>query len=258
MTLDADVLLAPGSIAALLAFAEHMPKHFFQAQGRIFDKLTGKYRPAGHRIYRTELLELALKHIPQPGCQLRPEQYVVNRMGELGFPERRCGLFIGLHDFEQKFTDVYRKSVVHAVKHTWLLPDMISRCVASRALDTDFDVVLKGLWDGLIMDQPITIDSKRFEAQSAAAIGALALGEKEPLRALVSSDVTGIIDEVLKRKPPDEFASFDIPPLQAFWHDKIRQRFARRGIFGGSVAALGISLKMMGAQLRNIGSRLDA
>jgi len=116
MTLDADVLLTDTAVRRLLGLAEQMPSHFFQIEGKVFDKITGIYRQAGHRIYRTELLPLALEHIPAAGAQIRPELHTITQMVELGYPSRVVPSLVGVHDFEQYYADLYRKSLVHACK----------------------------------------------------------------------------------------------------------------------------------------------
>ena len=74
MTLDADVLLRDGAVAELIEEAETLPENYVEVAGRIHDKLTGDYRPAGHHIYRTCHLKEALSAIPPAGKEIRPDR----------------------------------------------------------------------------------------------------------------------------------------------------------------------------------------
>src|SRR5262249_84141 len=150
MTLDADVLLREGAVEHLVAEAEAMPDNFLQIEGRIHDKLTGLYRHAGHRIYRTNYLERALQEIPPVGTEMRPEYATVQRMEELGFPSQQIGLIVGIHDYEQYFRDIYRKAFVHANKHACLLEELVTRWKRLALQDSDFRIALRALYDGLL------------------------------------------------------------------------------------------------------------
>ena len=62
MTLDADVLLREGAVADFLTAAEALPPEYFQLEGLLHDKLSGLCRNVGHRMYRTQYLDIALQH----------------------------------------------------------------------------------------------------------------------------------------------------------------------------------------------------
>jgi len=169
MTLDADVLLRKTAVSALVAEAEKLPEQYLQIEGRIHDKLTGLYRPAGHRIYRTQYLERCLKEIPAEGAEIRPEYVTLQRMERLGFPSKRIGLISGIHDYEQFYRDVYRKAYVHANKHQVWLAEMVTRWKRLTNEDNDFQFALRGLYDGLMALESPKINPKDY-ADSAAAI----------------------------------------------------------------------------------------
>ena len=180
MTLDADVLLREGAIAELVAEAERLPRHFVQIEGLVHDKLTGLFRKAGHRIYRTRLLTRALEAIPSPGSQVRPESATLQRMQEWGFPSREVGLVVGIHDYEQYYRDVYRKAFVHANKHQVLLADIVSRFKSLPCTDDDFRIALRGLCDGLMSTSAVRIDTRAYSSNARAAIRDLGIREKDP------------------------------------------------------------------------------
>jgi hypothetical protein len=212
MALDADILLAPDAIAELIRAAELMPPHYVQVQGRIWDKIIGTYRPAGPRIYRTELLKLALEYVPEAGSEIRPESYVLEQMGKLGFPSRRVSPILGLHDFEQYYRDLYRKSFVHAKKHLVFLPNILQRCSYHLGGDQDFLVILKGLWDGLMYRGSVSIDSTRYLDSFHRAQAELGLEEKSKLLDEKQFEI-GFPDylRLATHEPPPVFELEDIP-----------------------------------------------
>ncbi len=85
MTLDADVFLRQGAVCKLLSQAKGLPGHYFQIEGLVHDKLTGMYREAGHRMYRTKYLKTALQHIPANNTEIRPEYATPSKNGIIGF-----------------------------------------------------------------------------------------------------------------------------------------------------------------------------
>lgn len=181
MTLDADVLLQAHSVERLVAEANAMPEHFIQLEGLVHDKLTGLYRQAGHRIYRTRFLEKALLEIPSTGTEIRPEFETLERMKGLGFPSRRVDLVVGIHDYEQYYRDIYRKAFVHANKHQIWLGDLVTRWKRLMADDADFRVALRGLYDGLMSFDTPKIDVDEYSSVSMTAVQELNLGEKREL-----------------------------------------------------------------------------
>lgn len=255
VTVDADVLLMENSIEFLVQAAEQMPANYFQLEGRIFDKITGLYRQAGHRIYRTEYLREALKLIPQDGNQIRPEYYTLQHMGQIGYPSRRVAGVVGLHDFEQYYSDLYRKSFVHAIKHKWLVSSLIERCTSHLHQDADFLVILKGMWDGLTTDDTVSIDKNKFLDSSRNVLVNLGLTEKESVGDFktFAQGFRGYFSEkVLEYHIPD-FDSQDEPIVHVEeltnWFHKAVRHFDRHGPVKGSSAALGILLKRIGQYL---------
>lgn len=258
ITLDADVLLMPQAINTLLHAAENMPTHYVQLEGRVFDKILGTYRQAGHRIYRTSLLSKALDFIPQSGTQIRPEYYTLQQLGQQGHPSRRIGAVLGLHDYEQYFADLYRKALVHAVKHRNHLPHLINRC-ANLQSDNDFKVILKGIFDGLTLQQNISIDRDKYTQLAALALTSLGLSEKAPIAnatAMVAQYET-TFDELRNSQPPPDFPTIDLlgsaPPESGYaWQQKLKQRMNERGLFKGSISTAGVLLIKAGQYLERI------
>lgn len=267
MTIDADVMLNPGSVDILRKAAELMPDNYIQLEGRVFDKILGSYRQAGHRIYRTELLPLALKHVPEAGREIRPEYFTLQQVGQHGHPSRRIAEIVGLHDFEQSYADLYRKSFVHARKHREFVGSLIERCSAHLHNDADFLVILKGLWDGLTSSDSISIDKNRFLNKSKQALEELGIDEKAPLSGAEAfiKNYMNYLSTITHEYPPLDFQVQDDPSTnpvlqsqdklitaaarQSKWFAKARQRFEKNGPIKGSVAVIGALLKRIGHYL---------
>jgi hypothetical protein len=181
MTLDADVLLRDGAVTKLIQEAEALPENYVEVQGLIHDKLTGEYRSAGHRIYRTRYLKYALSAIPPAGKEIRPETATLDTMRARGFPNRKVGLVVGIHDYEQYSRDVYRKAFVHANKFAWLAADLIGRWKRLAPCDGDFKVALRGLYDGWMFLETVTIDVDAFPNDLGLILRELNLAEKNEL-----------------------------------------------------------------------------
>src|SRR5690625_1444068 len=86
---------------------------------------------------------------------------------------------MALHDFEQYYKDIYRKSFVHARKHPDLLPDMIKRAVLLKDKDPDYLVMLQAIWDSLIENVEVGIDTRLYTETAENALNKLNLVEKD-------------------------------------------------------------------------------
>jgi hypothetical protein len=181
MTLDADVLLRKTAVSTLVAEAEKLPEKYVQIEGRIHDKLTGLYRPAGHRVYRTQHLKRCLREIPPEGTTVRPEYVTLQNMEQLGFPSKRIDLVCGIHDYEQFYRDIYRKAYVYANKHQVWLAEMVTRWKRLTNEDDDFQFALRGVYDGLMALQLPRIDSEAYTDSVAALLRDFHKPEKERL-----------------------------------------------------------------------------
>lgn len=262
VTVDADVLIIDGAVQTLVNHAEMMPQNFVQLEGRIYDKITGLYRQAGHRIYRTRLLPLALNQIPHDGVQLRPEYFTLQQMGKLGYPSRRISDVVGLHDFEQSYFDIYRKSFVHAIKHPHWVADIIERCVKSLHNDPDYLVILKGLWDGLTTEMAVSIDRRKFLDSGKKSLEYLGLVEKAPIIDMDTfiQGFTEYFNNVIDHNAPPKFVHCDEPnntipnpklSEKTGWIVRAQHRMHQHGLFRGSVATIGALFKRIGERLDN-------
>ena len=181
MTLDADVFLREDAVSKLLLEAEKLPAHYFHIEGLVHDKLTGMYRKAGHRLYRTKYLQTARQLIPRDGSEIRPEYAILQRMETKGFPSLEINAVFGIHDYEQFLRDIYRKAFVHAHKHPNWLPQLFTRFKHLANKQDDFRIALRGLYDGLLSFDEVKIDTRDFVGAADNALEELGLQEKEPM-----------------------------------------------------------------------------
>jgi len=177
--IDADVLLRPGSIETMLAFAETQDPNVCEIQGVVLCKFFGGPRPAGNHLYRTELLEQVIQCIPEEGVNIRPEFHTLNSMQSKGYPWLTVPYLVGLHDFEQFHLDIYRKCFVQAHKHDYLTELFTTFWRSCMRTDEDYRVAMAGFAGGLQHDGQVTIDvsSRLFDVQLAP----LGFQEKAPL-----------------------------------------------------------------------------
>lgn len=168
---DADVIMRPGSIEAMMKQAVLQPANIFELQGLVLDKLFVTLREAGNHLFRTSLLPQMIELIPEEGLSLRPETTAMEGMRSRGYPWARVPYVVGLHDFGQSNRDIFRKCYTHAQKHSHLLNELLPKMRARAATDQDFAVAIAGLAEGLKATSAVRIDiahrpfAERFEAQ---------------------------------------------------------------------------------------------
>lgn len=109
LTVDADVLLNSGAVASLLNQAKTLDG--WQIVGIVKDKLAGRARMAGVRLYRIAALPEALPLVSND--EVRPEGSIARALG--GWEKSRE--VVGKHDFEQFYRDLYRKGQMASIKH---------------------------------------------------------------------------------------------------------------------------------------------
>jgi len=166
---DADVLLRPGSIKKMLSLAEAQEDNVFQVQGKVIDKFFGGPRDAGNHLYRTSLLSAALPLIPEEGVDIRPESHTLDAMEAVGYPTIKVPYIVGVHDFEQYYKDIFRKSFVQAHKHLYRAELFVTIWQEGAERDTDFQVALKGFAAGIEHYGSVFIDARQKEYQDGFA-----------------------------------------------------------------------------------------
>lgn len=155
---DADLLLRPGAVARMLEIAISQPSAVCEVQGYILDKFFGGPRLGGVHLYRTEHLSQALRCIPREGVNIRPEYHTLQAMQAAGSPWRTVRYLVGLHDFEQRYADIFRKCFVQAHKHSNFAELFLSVWRAQAAADADFQVALAGFARGIAHWGAVRID----------------------------------------------------------------------------------------------------
>jgi len=162
--IDADVLLIDSQIDKFLNVVSEYGQDIFCAQGLIIDKLIPIKRPSGIHLYRSQYLEKAISLIPQEGSSMRPESFVKVKMNEQGFPTLQTNVVVGLHDYGQKYIDIYRKAFLHAHKHDEILSLVEEFWRKNMNLDLDYKVALSGALAGKLNRDPLFI-SKNYKRE---------------------------------------------------------------------------------------------
>lgn len=108
LTVDADVLLHPRAVKSILAQAKKWQG--WQVVGRVSDRMSGRDRMAGVRMYRANTLPAVLPYVPEV---VRPEGTLA-RLFAGWEPSKDV---MGLHDHEQWYADYHRKGAQHRAKH---------------------------------------------------------------------------------------------------------------------------------------------
>lgn len=191
--IDADVIMRPGAIDTVLAFAARQKANVFEVQAFVLDKLMVSLRMAGNHLFRTAHLERMIASIPQQDV-VRPETDAMRAMMGRGLEWRAVPHVIGLHDFGQANRDIFRKCFTHSHKHLHLLPQIVAGMRSRSASDPDCQIALQGIAEGLRAESDVRIDvrhkpfNERFEA--------LAIPEKPSLQD--DELALGSVDETLK------------------------------------------------------------
>ena len=215
LCIDADVLVSDDAVSRLMALALESDESVAEIQCYVLDRLFGVPRAAGNHLYRTALLEHALRCIPSPGTSLRPESFVLRLMAAEGFPWIQDEAIIGLHDYEQYYRDIYRKAFLHARKHGGYLPYLARLWRRLAASHPDYRVALWGLRSGLAHEGSVDLD---VDDPAFADVDRLLSDydwlEKAPLAPSAISE--GIVaDMVAQHKPPPEYEMYvrlrDVP-----------------------------------------------
>lgn len=204
LCVDADVLLRTDSISTAIDIMEGQSSNVFELQGYMLDKFFGGPREAGFHLYRTALLEKGLEFIPKEN-NIRPETKTLSKMHELGFPFLRVPLLFGLHDFEQYYSDIFRKCFVQAHKHLYRSELLISVLRDGMDTDPDLKVGLDGFVAGLYHPGEVAIDAD--QQNYSAEFQKLNLNEKPELSAN-EVDYCWVERIIKKWKEPEIFRKY--------------------------------------------------
>lgn len=252
ITVDADMLILPGAFNELQKQAESMPVNYFQLQGRILDKISGEIRKAGPRIYRVSLLSEALRLSQTYEDSIRPEALIVGEMGKNGHRSRYISYVTCLHDYEQFYKDLYRKSFVHARKHEEFVSSIIQWSVKNLKTDPDFKVILKALWDGLFYNDVISIDTRIFAGKAEKALNELGMQEKASIPDNYSyHDLlkTEVPENVLQQKTAIDYHDQPVSDTGYGW--RLKRSLKQKGFLNSIRSVLGVILISAGNRIKN-------
>ena len=244
LCIDSDVLVKDSSINKLIQYADSLPENVFEVQGLILDKFIPIKRCAGNHLFRTKLLPKAITLIPPEGSTLRPEGTTIKKMVELGYPYAVSDTLIGLHDFEQFYSDIYRKCYTHAHKHKYMFSE-IEQFWKNHSEDLDYQVASLGAIAGKVNKGTVLIDKKYLLEESLFALEIKGITEKNEISP--KSFETDLVDQIYQQFPiHPELQKNLFPPNQ--WNQIIEKK--KRSVLRKNVST---ALDHFGSQLERVG-----
>jgi hypothetical protein len=207
LCIDADVLVTNNAVEVLVKHAEEQDEKVCEVQAQVLDKFTGKARAAGNHLYRTSLLQEVLKRIPVEGVDIRPEYHTLCKMKEDGFPWVEFSDVIGLHDYEQSYKDIFRKTFIYAHKFSQFLPMLVEYWREKSKNDSDYVVALWGLSAGIAVTDDIRININKYPKKIYNFYNEDKLQEKEDL---IDSNFLYSVEDVI-----DQFISGGAESLES-------------------------------------------
>lgn len=209
--LDADVLLFGNGMKRLLRLIQKDKYKAFCYQALIYDKLIPIRRPAGIHVYDNGRALMGIEHIPANGNAIRPESFMTSQMAEAGHKTLQTPFLIGLHDFEQYYKDLFRKSILHSNKHIGVLDTCEAYWRKQKHSDADYAVALDGCLAGKLIEENLKVDKNFWKDKTDEYLERFGLEEKSELE--ISDEGIGqlkrqfhnrhIINTVQRYKNPD-------------------------------------------------------
>ncbi len=177
--IDADVVLYPKTISQGIREIPSIcvDDNYFCVDGRTDDKIIMKTRRAGIHIYRTELLETALKYIDS--TQLKPESHVRREMERKGFLTFTGKTIFGRHDFDQYYKDLWRKSVCQTKKLAKMIQknNIRNKWIQLAKVDLDYKVILAA-HDWALKNNPEIVIDARIDYDAEEHLAMMGIKEK--------------------------------------------------------------------------------
>lgn len=181
IAVDADVLLFPETISQMVSKANAIKKDFFFYQGAVLDKFFFGYRPAGPHLYNCKHIPRALELKAGFENDLRPESFVRSRMEKDGYRFVQEEVDFGLHDFEQSYSDIYKKIFRHAVKHDRYMKKLAPLYKRFCELDYDFAIACVAIEDSVKYQGENSPSEQELNIRIKEVLQRLGLVEKGPL-----------------------------------------------------------------------------
>ncbi|MEX1257206.1 MAG: hypothetical protein WEG36_06280 [Gemmatimonadota bacterium] len=248
VTVDADVLVREGALRDLLAVAAGMPDSFVQAEGLVLDKFAGTYRHAGNRVYRTRLLDVALDALGPPGVELRPESAALARLAMRGAPSLASRVVSGVHDYEQYYRDIFRKTFVQGQKFPEWLVEKVPQWKASGAQDPEFAIATRGFFDGYGSSELARVDALEYVERARRVLEESGLREKSPLQCV--GDDFDRLEAALLRPLPRRLR---VDPGTRLW--RIGEAYRRIGGFRMIPYLISATMSAVGERVRRFAER---
>lgn len=181
LCIDADVLLAKDSVIKMVDYLKNIDNNVFEIQGLVRDKLFTVIRPAGNHLYRTKYLEKAFECVPVEGASLRPETDTLKEMARRGYPWMQTDIVVGIHDYEQYYSDLFRKAFIQAKKfreYRYYLENIWRK---NSEIDDDYVVAMQALKLSDDYHGEVYINATKPSVDYKEILKSLNLQEKEAL-----------------------------------------------------------------------------
>ncbi|MCG2590800.1 hypothetical protein [Rhodohalobacter sulfatireducens] len=251
LTVDADMIIIPGTLRGFFQMAEEMPEQNLQIQGNNLDKFFASVRSGGPRIYRVDYLRTAYEISKNLPDNIRPESNVISELGEKEHPSRYISTVNCIHDFGQYYSDIYRKSYAHSIKHIKKLPKILQNTADKRAIDPDYKVFIKGIFDSLLSDIDVSIDKRILKDETAQALQQLHISEKKDIPE--SIDVQKIIKEYSLLDQWISYENCRIKDVPRTPTRLISENLKKKGNIKGIMYLFGLTLSRAGEYLQRVG-----
>ncbi len=204
LALDADILLASDAVKKMADKFESLPDSFFNYQGFISDKLFGRPRTGGPHLYRSSLLSRALAHLTNDPSEPRPESATYKQMAQDGFHYYHDIAIYGVHDFEQHYSDIFRKGFFYARKHTHEREILVNHWIRHCEADITYQVALLGFAIGMVEKDAVEVDINYFRRKYEENKHLLPQLEQEESGTPVDSSW---VDSIIARQQQEEYWS---------------------------------------------------
>ncbi len=149
---DADVLISRDAMAHVTKEAGAFGEKTFGASFSMVDRFYGGRKSALPHLYRTSLLKKAMSYFEASRTALRPETEIKSAMEAAGHPMRYSRGMCGLHDFEQFYVDIFRKTATRAQKSKKDVPGLLA-FAEKNSREGDFRVATWGLKFGMCLSE---------------------------------------------------------------------------------------------------------
>lgn len=192
---DADVLLSTDAIRRCINTAIEQPDNNFGLSGFLLDKFYASRKRRGFHVYRTDLLPKAHKLLSEVEGAVRPETEVKKRMADLGHLWGISHEIYGIHDYEQFYSDIFRKMTTRSVKSASDREYLLKRARLLKPHDADFLVAEWALrYGATLTPEQVELRAEQWKEISNALLTSHGIEEKKPLRPdEISPDYVGHI-----------------------------------------------------------------